>query len=144
MRTRRQQILFLNSPRAKIRAEDQGREDIESEVTAEQKRREKEEEKVMAFPCQGVMGTPIRREDQHLLDLHRSAGEGFAVEMALKIYNIGVQWCLPRQKGPHTCEPRVESTIARGRYDTKAAKAESRKRNRGERQKRLSRSSPPA
>ncbi len=79
MRTRRQQILFLNSPRAKIRAEDQGREDIESEVTAEQKRREKEEEKVMAFPCQGVMGTHIRREDQHLRDLHSSAGEGFAL-----------------------------------------------------------------
>ncbi len=85
MRTRRQQIPFRQLPAR----ENQGRrawgEDIESEVTAEQKRREKEEEKVMAFPCQGVMGTPIRREDQHLRDLHSSAGEGFAVEMALRI-----------------------------------------------------------
>ncbi len=57
-----------------------GGEVIESEVTAEQKRREEEEEeKVMAFPCQGVMGTPIRREDQHLRDLLSSAGEGFAL-----------------------------------------------------------------
>ena len=79
MRTRRQQILFRQLPASENQGRRSGGKDIESEVTAEQKRREKEEEKVMAFPCQGVMGTPIRREDQHLRDLLSSAGEGFAL-----------------------------------------------------------------
>ena len=79
MRTRRQQILFRQLSVRENRGRRAWGEDIESEVTSEQKRREKEEEEVMAFPCQGVMGTPIQREDQHLRDLHSSAGEGFAL-----------------------------------------------------------------